>query len=253
MKKTVFYLYFTIFVSFLTSCNFWREADFVIRRNRTHLDLEKPENELVRLDQEVNFQNKWYIFKNDGDIDFSEGDTVTFSLKGTPEQDIPGISAYLVEYKDPQFSSKSEKIKLSKDPEYKKQQSEYIPVSDEQLLFESAAADVKFNVKKTFTFSQNLVDNTQIFWLLYVNESALPENYFNYYDNELEEAKKLAQEDAKLKAERRNKKEKLSEDDENYHKPEDFEENCYKERVKNLGAKRIIINDVELKIEIMNK
>ena len=67
-----------------------------------------------------------------------------------------------------------------------------------------------------------------------------------------EEAQRIVN-DAKLKAERRNKKEKLSEDDENYHKPEDFEENCYKERVKNLGAKRIIINDVELKIEIMNK
>lgn len=253
MKKSVFIIGIAISLTLFTSCNFWREADYVIKRNRTHLDLEKPTKEVVRTNEEVNYQNKWYILKNDADFTFNSGDTITFNLKGTPEQNLPAISAYLIEYKDPQFTSKSQKEELSKSTDYKKKTSEYVVISDEQKLFDSAEANVQFDVKNTFTVNCASVDNTQIFWLLYVNEKDLPENYFDYYEKQLEEAKELASEDAKTKADRRNQKEKLTEEDEKYHKPEDFEENCYKKRVNDLGEKRIIINDVELRIEIINQ
>ncbi|MCR4741623.1 MAG: hypothetical protein K5866_01960 [Treponema sp.] len=242
MKK-LFGILFTLLLSFsFTSCNFWTDADLVIRRIRDHLDLP--------LDSTSNtYQYKWYILKYD-DAYVTAGTNLSIKLTGIPYKDLPAFHIYLAEYKDPNLTSYAYAQSVEDDDSYVAADSEWVTISDEIDLFSSASQGQELTAEQDITFNADVIDNAKVVLLLYVNPEQLSDDYFDYYDELLAQAQEEALAKAQAKADKYNEKENLSEDDEDYHTYDEYYDDIYEDLVDEIGEKRLIINDVKLRLEL---
>lgn len=248
MKKyfhLVFCILFSLFLLFnFSSCNFWTDADLTIKRIKDHLDLKKSETD-------SNYQYAWYIFKYD-DVEINKGDSVSIELTGTPENVIPEILGYLVEYKDPTFKSRKEAKKALEDKNYVATPSEYIKISPKKTVVNNEKKEVEFKVNCNFTLDFDIVDKDKTYLLLYLNPETLSEDYFDYMEKKRDAARSEAKKEAQKKADKINKREKLSSGDSGYHKASEYYEEFETKLLNEIGENRIIINDVKLKVEVRN-
>ena len=242
MKSFFRLLLSMILLSLLVSCNFWTDSDLIIRRIRDHLDLS--------LDSTSNtYQYKWYILKYD-DAEVRTNSNLYIKLTGIPYKALPAIHLYLSEYKDPNLTSYAYAQSVKNDTSYVAAASQWVTLSEESDLFDSASEGEEFTAELNMTFNGDVIKNEQVVLVMYVNPDQLPEDYFDYYDELLLEAQKEAKTKAQAKADKYNAKEKLTEEDSDYHTYEEYYDDILEDLEDEIGEKRLIINDVKLRLEL---
>lgn len=245
MKKFFFSIFLLASLLFV-SCG--DHSFHVVRRIKSNLDLTYSTTDL-------NYQYSWTVLKNldDETDEFNKGDSVYIKMKGTPEQNLPAIKGYFAEKRDPQLNSREDyEASKEEDSEYVATPSEWVQITEEFNLFEQAAGETEFETEISLTFEYDVLDNKNTVLFFYLNPDELDENYFDYYEKQLEEAVETAQKMAEEKAEKQNKKESLTETDKGYHTASEYYTKIYQTLLDEIGAKRIKINDVTLHLEIIN-
>lgn len=240
-------IFIVIFCLFSISCA--TGVTYTVRRIKSNLDLS--------LDTKTsNYQYNWYVFKylTDTTDKLNEGNIISFTLKGTPDYDIPEVKAYFAELRDPNLNSRQE-LEAAKEEGsgYVASTSQWIPLTEEFTICSKGTGGQEFEFDFSDTLKYDILDNTKAVMFVYLDGSELSENYFDYYDIQLQQAEEAAQELAEQKAERQNKKEKLTEEDSKYHTAEEYYSTFYKKELEKIGEKRVIIRDLTLRLEVISK
>lgn len=246
MKKFLF-LFVSITCFLFSACNL--ETSHTVRRIKSNLDL-------LYNSETSNYEYNWYVFKylTDSTDELNKGDSVYFKLKGTPDYDLPEIKAYFAELRDPNLNSRDEyEATKEEGSEYVAQKSQWVPITEEFSFFTKATGGVEFEKEVNLTLDYDILDNTKTVMFIYLDGTQLPDNYFDYYDDQLTQAEEKAQLKAEEKAAKQNKKEKLTEEDEKYHTAKEYYETFYKKELEAIGDKRVIMRDLTLRLEVINK